>query len=138
MIASPVPAARRLRPLVLAWLVAASCSAAPPTELDMLVRRDSTYLAPGTHEPFSGEVVRYFDGEPRRVQIRGTLDEGRWEGELTVYHPSGRVRYQGRLSAGAPCGAWVENREDEAAESVYQELKQEIESMGLYPDCPGR
>lgn len=118
-------------------LVLSSCAGAPPVDLDSLVREDSTYLAPGTLEPFSGPVVRYFEEDPARVQLEGVLSEGVFEGELTVYHASGRVRYQGRLSRGAPCGAWVENREDEAAASVYEALKQEIESMGLYDPCPG-
>jgi hypothetical protein len=102
------------------------------------VLRDSTYLAPGTLEPFSGRVVRHFADAPEKVQIEGTLENGTWEGELTVYHESGRIRYQGRLSAGSPCGAWYENRDDEASGSVYQLLKQDIESMGIYPPCPER
>lgn len=137
---SRVGARRSGRPTLLVsllWTVlAAACFSGPPSDLDTLVRQDSTYLTPGTLEPYSGPVVRYFPGDSARVQIEGTLEEGVWNGELTVYHTSGRVRYQGRLHRGAPCGAWVENREDEAAESVYQMLKQEIESMGLYPDCP--
>jgi len=117
--------------------VVAGCSVARPTDLSMLVERDSTYLLPGTFEPFSGPVVRYFATDPAKVQVEGTLEDGVWEGEMTVYHVSGRIRYQGRLSAGSPCGAWVENQSDEAAESVFEELKQQINSMGLYPPCPG-
>ena len=119
-------------------LCLAACSDGPPAELGTLVLRDSTYLAPGTLEPFSGRVVRHFAGAPDKVQIEGTLENGTWEGELTVYHQSGRLRYQGRLSAGAPCGAWVDNRDDEEAGSVYLMLKQDIESMGIYPECPDR
>jgi len=118
--------------------LATACAPAPPTDLGALVQRDSTYLAPGTLEPFSGRVVRYFADAPDKVQIEGTLEEGTWEGELTVYHPSGRIRYQGVMYRGAQCGAWVENRDDEPAESVYQLLKQEVESLGLYPECPER
>ena len=76
------------------------------------------------------------DGWGRACALEGSLRDGLWEGELTVYHESGRIRYQGRLSRGAPCGAWVENRDDEPAGSLSRELKQEIESMGLYPPCP--
>ena len=121
---------------VLLCLVA--CFQGPPTDLGTLVQKDSTYLSPGTLEPFSGRMVRYFTDAPPKVQIEGTLESGTWEGELTVYHVSGRIRYQGRLSAGAPCGAWAENREHEAAESLYLMLKQDIESMGIYPECPER
>lgn len=132
--------ARTLRSAVtlVAGLAALSCGGGPPADLGTLVLRDSTYLEPETLEPFSGAVVRYFPGDSAGVQIEGRLDEGVWHGELTVYHPSGRIRYQGRLHRGAPCGAWVENREDEPAGSVYQMLRQEIESMGLYPECPAR
>jgi len=126
------------RGVAAALLCIAACSQGPPTELGTLVLRDSTYLAPGTLEPFSGRVVRHFADAPGKIQIEGTLEDGAWEGELTVYHESGRIRYQGRLSAGAPCGAWVENREDEAAGSLYLMLKQDIESMGIYPECPER
>jgi len=128
----------RLLPAVAALLLAAACLPSRPTDLETLVRQDSTYLTPGTLEPFSGPVVRFFEGGEGKVQLEGTLEDGVWEGELTVYHESGRVRYQGRLAHGAPCGAWVENREDEPAEGVYQMLKQEIESMGLYEPCPER
>ena len=90
------------------------CVGPRAADLDDLVLRDSTYLVAETLEPFTGRVVRHFASEPDRVQLEGTLREGAWEGELTVYHESGRVRYQGRLSAGTPCGAWVENRDDES------------------------
>lgn len=131
-------AARAARRWLLPLLVlAGACFRGPPTELDTLVLRDSTYLVPGTLEPFSGRVVRHFEGDSSRVQIEGTLEDGTWEGELTVYHPSGRIRYQGRLSAGSPCGAWLENRDDEETESLYLMLKRDIESMGIYPSCPG-
>ena len=122
--------------LLAALLLAAACAQGPPTDLGTLVQRDSTYLAPATLEPFSGRVVRYFADAPEKVQIEGTLEDGTWEGELTVYHPSGRVRYQGVMYRGAQCGAWVENRDEGPAESVYEMLKQEIESLGLYPECP--
>ncbi len=114
------------------------CVGPRAADLDDLVLRDSTYLVAETLEPFTGRVVRHFASEPDRVQLEGTLREGAWEGELTVYHESGRVRYQGRLSAGTPCGAWVENRDDEPSGTVYQELRREIESMGIYPPCPER
>jgi len=130
--------ARTLRRVgaALLLLILPACLAPRPTDLDTLVQQDSTYLVAETLEPFTGPVIQYFDPAHEKVKLEGRLEEGVWEGELTVYHESGRIRYQGRLSAGAPCGSWVENREDEPAESVYQMLKQEIESMGLYPPCP--
>ena len=112
------------------------CSVEPPSELGTLVLRDSTYLAPETLEPFSGRVLRHFADAPDKVQVEGTLANGTWEGELTVYHRSGRIRFQGRLAAGVRCGAWVENREDVELTSVYETLIQDVESMGIYPDCP--
>jgi hypothetical protein len=132
---SGVAALRRMIPLV-ALLLATSCGHRAATDLDALVRRDSVYLTPGTLEPFSGPVVRYFEKDPGHVQIEGVLQDGRWEGEMTVYHESGRVRYQGRLSRGAPCGTWLDNRDDEPAGSVYEELTKDIASMGIYPPCP--
>lgn len=118
-------------------LVVMACARAEPVELGTLVLQDSTYLDPATHEPYSGPVVRHFARHPEKVQLEGVLQRGTWEGEMTVYHESGRIRYQGRLSGGAPCGAWVENQSDEKAESVLEELTQQINSMGLYPPCPG-
>jgi hypothetical protein len=119
-------------------MLLAGCVGPRTADLDDLILRDSTYLVAETLEPFTGLVVRHFASDPEKVQLEGTLRDGTWEGELTVYHESGRIRYQGRLSAGTPCGAWVENRDDEAPGSVYRELKREIESMGLYPPCPER
>ena len=48
----------------------------------------------------------------------------------------GRIRYMGRFANGDRCGAWTENQDPDPPGSIYQELKQEIESMGLYPPCP--
>jgi hypothetical protein len=42
----------------------------------------------------------------------------------------------GRLTDGVKCGVWTENKDPEPSEDVYRELKQEIESMGIYPECP--
>jgi hypothetical protein len=117
-------------------LASAACGAAP-ADLDELVRRDSLYLTPGALTPHTGGVVRYFPGGEGKVQLEGRLMRGTWEGELTVYHESGRLRYQGVMSGGAPCGAWIEDREDLEGGSLHDILKQDIESMGLYPPCPG-
>jgi hypothetical protein len=122
--------------LLLTSVLTASCGPGRTTDLATLVHRDSTYLTPGSLKPFSGRVVRHFDDDPGKVQIEGTLENGVWEGEMTVYHESGRIRYQGRLSRGAPCGTWLENRDDEVTGSVFDELKKDIASMGVYPDCP--
>jgi hypothetical protein len=121
--------------LLLLW---AACSVTGARDLSELVLQDSTYLDPGTLEPFSGPVVRYFPDGEADVQLRGHLEQGTWEGELVVYHRNGRVRYQGDLSRGVKCGAWTENIDPDPPGTVYQQLKQEIESMGLYPPCPGK
>ena len=121
--------------LVLA-LFPLGCSSPPARDLDSLVLQDSTYVVPETLEPFSGNVFKSFPDRPEDMQLRGTLREGTWNGELTVYHATGRIRYQGMLVDGTQCGAWIENRDASRPESVYEELTQEIESLGLYPTCP--
>lgn len=127
---------RLLIPLLLLALLLTGCGPEPRVALDTLVLRDSLYLAPGSLEPFTGRVFRVFADDPEQVELEGRLEEGTWNGELTVYHPGGRIRYQGRLAGGAPCGAWVENRDESDEGSLYDELVREIESMGLYPACP--
>lgn len=125
----------RFAPLLLVFTV--SCRHLRATrDLDTLIRADTVYLDPNTHEPYSGPVKRYFHDGKKRVQIEGTLKDGMWEGEMTVYHESGRIRYQGRLSRGAPCGTWLDNRDDESSGSVLEELQRDIASMGIYPPCP--
>jgi len=116
--------------------VAFACGPTASRDLSELVLQDSTYFAPETMEPYTGEVLGYFDDEPEKLQLRGAMRDGTWNGELVVYHPNGRVRYMGRLADGVKCGAWTENQDAEARGSVYEELAQEIESMGLYPPCP--
>ena len=117
-------------------LAAMACSAATPErELSELVLQDSTYFAPETMEPYTGDVLKYFPDEPDKVQVKGTLKDGTWNGELVAYHPNGRIRYLGSFSEGERCGAWTENQDPEAPGSVFEELKQEIESIGLYPPC---
>jgi hypothetical protein len=112
------------------------CVSEPRRDLDDLVVRDSLYFAPEAQEPFTGEVVRHFRDEPDKVQLRGQLRDGTWNGELVVYHSNGRIRYQGWLADGAPCGAWTENHDPDPPEDILTELKQEIEAIGLYPPCP--
>ena len=118
-------------------LVLLSCAApTPERDLDELILRDSTYLVPETMEPFTGPVFRNFESDSTQAELRGALRDGTWEGELRVYHSNGRIRYMGTLSRGAQCGVWIENRDADAPENVYEELVQEVESMGLYPPCP--
>ena len=96
---------------------------------------DSAYLVPESRAPYSGRVFRMFESEPSRVQLEGALLDGVWDGDLVVYHPNGRVRYFGTFVRGERCGAWTENADSVAVESVYDELVREIETMGLYPSC---
>ncbi len=86
--------------------------------------------------PYSGRVFRNFPGEEERVQLEATLRDGTWEGELTVYHETGRVRYQGEVSGGARCGGWIENEAPTAPETVYEAIKEDLESLVMYPGCP--
>ena len=132
---------RRRAPLLAAGFLLlpvlfASCAGEPRVALDSLELRDSVYLVPATGEPFTGEVFRPFEGDGDRLQLQGRLEEGAWNGELTVWHRDGSVRYQGRLVAGVQCGAWVENREEAGDESLHEALRRDIESLGLYPPCP--
>lgn len=113
-----------------------ACTPTLTRDLDDLIVEDSTYLDPGTMLPYSGRVVRYFRGEERVRQVEATLRDGTWEGELTVYHSSGRVRYQGEMSAGAQCGGWIENENPTEPESVYQAIREDLESLVMYPECP--
>jgi hypothetical protein len=120
----------------LLFLAVQGCAGEPRVPLDSLVVRDSTYLVAETGEPYTGEVFRAFSDDPDHIQLEGRIEEGSWNGEMTVYHEGGGIRYQGRMAGGAPCGAWVENRSEEAAPSLYESLVQDVESMGLYPPCP--
>ena len=122
--------------VALGLLVFAGCQA-PTRELTELVVQDSTYLDPETMLPFSGRVFRNFAGEGSGPQLEAAMRDGTWEGELTVFHESGRIRYQGEMSGGARCGAWVENENPTEPESVYEAIKEDLESLVMYPECPG-
>ena len=111
------------------------CGPGTAQNLDDLMVRDSTYLDPGTLEPFSGRIVRYFVHDTTLVEVEGRLQNGTWAGELTIYHPSGRIRDQGRLMDGAKCGAWVEDSPDRPTGGIYDEVVREVESLSIYPDC---
>ena len=122
---------------LIASTLASACSAlTPERDLAELVLQDSTYLEPGSLTPYTGDVLRYFPQGPHRIQLRGHMRDGMWNGEITVYHPNGRIRYLGELADGVKCGVWTENMDPDPPKSLYRELKQEIESMGLYPPCP--
>jgi hypothetical protein len=135
-----VSGVRRLAARVAAWAciatIASGCSLTPERDLAELVLQDSTYLAPESMTPFSGDVVKHFPDQKGKIQLRSHLRDGMWNGEITVYHPNGRIRYLGELADGVKCGVWTENQDPDPPASLYRELKQEIESMGLYPPCP--
>ena len=88
--------------------------------------------------PYSGPVFRNFPDDDDRVLLRATLKGGTWEGELSVYHETGRVRYQGEMAGGARCGGWIQNEAPEEPESVYEAIKEDLESLVMYPECPGK
>lgn len=122
---------------LLALMLPLSGCEAPPRELTELQVVDSLYVDPATGAPWSGPVVRYFEEAPEDVQIVGALLEGSWHGELTVYHPNGRIRYMGSFDRGDRCGAWTENADSTDLGSVYESLIREVETMGIYPPCDG-
>ena len=114
-----------------------ACDSLPTRDLDELIVQDSTYLDPETMRPYSGRVLRHFPGdEDGRVFLEATLRDGTWKGELTIYHTTGRIRYQGEMSGGARCGAWTENENPVEPENVYDAIKEDLESIVLYPECP--
>ena len=113
-----------------------ACVPAPTRNLEELIIQDSTYLDPASMLPYSGRVVRHFPGEDSLLQLEASLSDGTWEGELTVYHESGRVRYQGEMSGGAQCGGWIENENPAEPETVYQAITEDLESLVIYPECP--
>lgn len=124
-----------------AWLLAPllwSCDLAPTRSLDELTVVDSTYVDPDTGEPYSGYVTARW---PERMgggsRLEARLLAGTWEGEFTLYHPTGRIRQQGVMSGGAPCGGWVENENPAVPESMLQEVTEELESLVIYGECPG-
>ncbi len=119
-------------------LVLFACSPREGRSLDDLVVRDRTYVDPETMTPYSGQVFRFFPGKEETIQLRASLRNGTWEGELTVYHPTGRIRYQGEMSEGMQCGGWTENERPAAPESLYEEIKEDLASLVMYPPCPNK
>lgn len=129
-----------LRALLLVPLLLSGCSdvVRRVVPLDDLVLRDSVYMDAETLEPFTGGVERVFNDDPREVQLRGDLVNGLWNGDIIVYHENGRIRYMGSLADGEKCGEWIENRDSDPPSDILAELKQEIESLGIYEPCPER
>lgn len=129
-----------LRALLLVSLLLSGCSdvVRRVVPLDDLVLRDSVYMDAETLEPFTGGVERVFNDDPREVQLRGDLVNGMWNGDIIVYHENGRIRYMGSLADGEKCGEWIENRDSDPPSDILVELKQEIESLGIYEPCPER
>ena len=122
--------------LRLALLILLLSGCTPVRDLDELVQQDSAYLEPRTMEPYSGPVYRLFGDDSTKIEIEGTLRDGVWHGDLTVFHQNGRVRYSGALANGTQCGPWTENADPEPRESLYEEFVLEIESLSVYPPCP--
>ena len=133
----------RSRPLLVLALVASagivSCrgiDVRAPRDLSELVVRDSLYFDPVASEPYTGPVFRPFRDDPTRNEVVGRLVGGAWHGEMVVYHASGRVRYMGTFDHGERCGPWTENKFDREPEGLLDELRTEIETLGMYPPCP--
>ena len=128
------------RALLLISLLLSGCSdvVRQVVPLDELVLQDSIYMDAETLEPFTGRVERVFEDDPREVQLRGDLVNGMWNGDIIVYHENGRIRYMGSLADGEKCGEWIENRDSDPPSDILAELKQEIESLGIYEPCPER
>ena len=128
------------RALLLISLLLSGCSdvVRQGVPLDELVLQDSIYMDAETLEPFTGRVERVFEDDPREVQLRGDLVNGMWNGDIIVYHENGRIRYMGSLADGEKCGEWIENRDSDPPSDILAELKQEIESLGIYEPCPER
>ena len=119
-----------------ASLTMSGCSDPSPRDLSTLVVVDSLYVDPASGAPFTGSVYRRFEEAPEKTQVEGNLSAGTWNGEFRVYHPNGRIRYMGSFHAGDRCGAWTENADSVPRPSVYEEIVDEIESLGVYPPCP--
>lgn len=114
------------------------CSGPRGRDLGELMVRDSVYLDPETLVPYSGPVFRVFAPEDGGgVRLRATLRDGAWEGEMAIYHSTGRIRQQGETADGAKCGGWIENERPDAPESLYEEIKADLESLVMYAPCPG-
>lgn len=124
---------RALVPVAIAGAVA--CGGPEPVDLNALVIRDSLYVEPESGVPYTGPVFRDFP-DAEGPQLEGALREGEWHGEIRVYHPNGRIRYMGSFDMGSMCGPWTENSDSTLNESVYEDLLDEIESLGMYPPCP--
>ena len=125
-----------LTDVLLGSILLVGCAPDAARDLRELVVRDSTYYARESMQPYSGRVFRPFPGDSASVEIEGVLLDGTWHGELLVYHPSGRIRYQGSFAYGQKCGPWMEDSNDRPPLNVYDELLSEIETLGIYPPCP--
>lgn len=122
--------------VLLAWALF-GCAGPDGRDLGELVVRDSVYLDPETLGPYSGAVFRVFAPEDGGgVQLRATLRDGAWEGEMTIYHSTGRIRQQGETAGGVKCGGWIENERSDVPESLYEEIKADLESLVMYAPCP--
>lgn len=124
---------RKALSVVLATLVLA-CQV-PARDLGTLTIVDSLYHEPSTSEPWSGPVFRPFASDSGSMQLEGALLDGAWDGDFRVYHPNGRIRYEGTFQKGERCGPWTENADSVPLASIYEELLREVESMGIYPPC---
>jgi len=118
----------------LMWVLT-GCGEAP-RDLNELTVMDSVYVDEVTGSQWTGPVYRDFE-EVEGTELEGALVQGAWHGDLTVYHPNGRIRYMGSFYQGERCGAWTENTDSVDLGSVYQALIREMETMALYPPCDG-
>jgi hypothetical protein len=124
-----------MKRFLIALLMLVACGPVGRQDLSELVVEDSVYVTAETKLPYSGPVFRSFPDEPGSVELEGSLVDGAWDGDLTVYHANGRIRYMGSFALGERCGPWTENLDSLPPVNLYDELVRDIESMGIYPPC---
>jgi hypothetical protein len=124
-----------MKRFLLVLLLLAGCGASARRDVSELMIEDSLYVSTDTGLPYTGTVFRTFPDQPENVQLEGALFDGTWDGELTVYHANGRIRYMGSFTEGDRCGPWTENLDSLPPVNLYDELVRDIESMGIYPPC---
>ena len=78
--------------------VPATVAAQAPMNLDRLVDRRGVYLHPETLEAYTGPVVAMWDDSI--VRVRGTLQNGRWEGVRETFYLDGQLESKETYSNG--------------------------------------
>lgn len=93
-------------------LAGVGCSEPTPRNIDELVARGDLFLDPETLDPYTGPAFSLHDGDTKKLEVRVTLQNGKFDGPYVSFHENGQLSFAATYKSGAwdgPFDTYYEN-----------------------------